>query len=75
MIKNQQTWQAAGVVLRTLIIKWETELEVDQGFKLSKPIPSDLLPAARLYLLNLPKQCHQLKNQEWAEDETWCLSS
>lgn len=33
----------------------ESELEVEQGYALSKPVPSDLLPPARPHILNLHK--------------------
>lgn len=35
-------------------------LEMGIGRELSKPTPSDLLPPARLHLLNLHQQSHQL---------------
>lgn len=66
---GRDRWQqAAGMVTRTGIRAYslchkhdaERELEVGKGCKLSEVALSDAPPPARLCLLHLPKQCHQM---------------
>lgn len=41
----------------------KTQLELAQGFQLAKLTNSDILSLAKPHLLNLPKQCHQLRTK------------
>lgn len=41
----------------------ETQLELAQGFQLAKLTNSDILSLEKPHLLNLPKQCHQLRTK------------
>lgn len=43
--------------------KSESKLEVDGGYEVSKPSPSDVLPPERLCLLNFLAQCHPLETK------------
>ena len=69
-VYGRELWHQAEIVLSEAATEsshlklqtpnTESKLEVAQGFKLSEPTLSDVLPSASPYLLNFLKQRHQL---------------
>lgn len=54
-----ETWECTS---STYTHSRESELEVEQGYKIAESTACDILPPVRPHLLNLPKHLHQLGN-------------